>query len=131
VDSETFERIDAQGQQRWLETLLTVRTLSGEHQIEGSDILVAVGRIRNTTGIGLTEAGVALDDRGYVRVNERLETAPGVWVMGECAGSPQFTHASVDDFRIIRDNLAEGRAARAIAWCRTACSQTRHSPMLG
>ena len=50
-----------------------------------------------------------LDARGFIRVNERLETtAPGVWAIGECAGSPQFTHVSVDDFRIVRDNMAGG-----------------------
>jgi pyruvate/2-oxoglutarate dehydrogenase complex dihydrolipoamide dehydrogenase (E3) component len=86
---------------------VVVRTRSGERTIEGSDILVSAGRIPNTSGIGLKEAGVELDDRGYIRVNERLETsAPNVWAMGECAGSPQFTHISEDDFRIIRDNLA-------------------------
>jgi pyruvate/2-oxoglutarate dehydrogenase complex dihydrolipoamide dehydrogenase (E3) component len=86
---------------------LVVRTRSGERTIEGSDILVSAGRIPNTSGIGLKEAGIELDDRGYVRVNERLETsAPDVWAIGECAGSPQFTHISEDDFRIIRDNLA-------------------------
>jgi len=72
---------------------LTVRTQSGERTIDGSDILVAAGRVPNTNGIGLEEAGVELDERGYIRVNERLETnAPGVWALGECAGSPQFTH---------------------------------------
>jgi pyruvate/2-oxoglutarate dehydrogenase complex dihydrolipoamide dehydrogenase (E3) component len=86
---------------------VVVRTRSGERTIEGSDILVSAGRIPNTSGIGLKEAGIELDDRGYVRVNERLETsAPDVWAIGECAGSPQFTHISEDDFRIIRDNLA-------------------------
>jgi pyruvate/2-oxoglutarate dehydrogenase complex dihydrolipoamide dehydrogenase (E3) component len=88
---------------------LVVRTHSGERTVEGSDILAATGRIPNTSGIGLKEAGVELDDRGYIRVNERLETsAPDVWAMGECAGSPQFTHISEDDFRIVRDNLAGG-----------------------
>ena len=88
---------------------VTVRTSSGEQTIEGSDILVAAGRVPNTAGIGLEEAGVELDSRGYIRVNERLETtAPGVGALGECAGSPQFTHVSLDDFRIIRDNLAGG-----------------------
>jgi pyruvate/2-oxoglutarate dehydrogenase complex dihydrolipoamide dehydrogenase (E3) component len=88
---------------------LTVRTPSGERHVDGSDILVAVGRIPNTAGIGLEEAGVELDGRGYIRVNGRLETsAPDVWAVGECAGSPQFTHISEDDFRIIRDNLAGG-----------------------
>jgi pyruvate/2-oxoglutarate dehydrogenase complex dihydrolipoamide dehydrogenase (E3) component len=61
----------------------------------------------NTTGIGLEVAGVELDQRGYVKVNERLQTTtPNVWAIGECAGSPQFTHISLDDFRVIRDNLA-------------------------
>jgi pyruvate/2-oxoglutarate dehydrogenase complex dihydrolipoamide dehydrogenase (E3) component len=89
---------------------LTVRRGSGERRIEGSDILVATGRIPNTAGVGLEQTGVQLDNRGYIRVNDRLETtAPGVWGMGECAGSPQFTHVSVDDFRVIRDNLNGGR----------------------
>ena len=96
------------------EVSLTVRTISGEQNIEGSDILVAAGRVPNTDGIGLEEAGVELDARGYIRVNERLETtAPNVWAIGECAGSPQFTHVSIDDFRIIRDNLAGGKAQHA------------------
>src|ERR1700744_2510377 len=88
---------------------VTVRTAAGEQKLEGSDLLVAVGRIANTADIGLDKAGVALDARGFVQVNERLETtAPGVWAIGECAGSPQFTHVSVDDFRIVRDNMAGG-----------------------
>ena len=74
------------------EVSVTVRTTSGEQKIEGSDILVAAGRIPNTAGIGLEKAGVELDGHGYIRVNERLETtASGVWALGECAGSPQFT----------------------------------------
>jgi pyruvate/2-oxoglutarate dehydrogenase complex dihydrolipoamide dehydrogenase (E3) component len=100
---------------------LFVRTSSGDRTIEGSDILAAAGRTPNTAGIGLDVAGVELDNRGYIRVNERLETStPEVWAMGECAGSPQFTHASFDDFRIIRDNLAGGNrmtCARLIPFC--------------
>jgi pyruvate/2-oxoglutarate dehydrogenase complex dihydrolipoamide dehydrogenase (E3) component len=100
---------------------VTVRTSSGEQTIEGSDILVAAGRVPNTAGIGLEEAGVVLDDRGYIRVNERLETsASEVWAIGECAGSPQFTHISEDDFRIIRDNLAGGKRStrdRLVPYC--------------
>ena len=100
---------------------ITLRTTAGEQTIEGSDILVAAGRIPNTDGIGLEEAGVDLDERGYIRVNERLETsAPGVWALGECAGSPHFTHASVDDFRIIRDNFAGGNRStrdRLVPYC--------------
>jgi pyruvate/2-oxoglutarate dehydrogenase complex dihydrolipoamide dehydrogenase (E3) component len=100
---------------------LVVRTAAGEQNIDGSDILIAAGRIPNTAGIGLEEAGVRLDSRGYVRVNGRLETsAPEVWAIGECAGSPQFTHISEDDFRIIRDNLAGGNRStrdRLIPYC--------------
>jgi pyruvate/2-oxoglutarate dehydrogenase complex dihydrolipoamide dehydrogenase (E3) component len=88
---------------------ITVRTNSGEETIEGSDLLVAVGRVPNTADIGLEQAGIELDPRGYIRVNDRLQTsAPGVWAIGECAGSPQFTHVSVDDFRIVKDNMAGG-----------------------
>jgi pyruvate/2-oxoglutarate dehydrogenase complex dihydrolipoamide dehydrogenase (E3) component len=98
-----------------------VRTASGERTIEGSDILAATGRIPNTNGIGLDVAGVEVDSRGYIRVNERLETsAANVWAIGECAGSPQFTHVSVDDFRILRDNLAGGNRSthdRLVPYC--------------
>ena len=89
---------------------LVARTSPGEQTIEGSHILVAAGRVPNTAGARLDVAGVDLDDRGFVRVNERLETsAPDVWALGECAGSPMFTHISEDDFRIVRDNLAGGK----------------------
>jgi pyruvate/2-oxoglutarate dehydrogenase complex dihydrolipoamide dehydrogenase (E3) component len=88
---------------------LTIRTDKGEQAIEGSDLLVAIGRVAKVAGIGLEKAGVEVDARGYLRVNTRLETtAAGVWAIGECAGSPQFTHVSVDDFRIVRDNMAGG-----------------------
>ena len=91
------------------EIAITLRTKTDERKVEGSDLLVAVGRSANTGDVGLDLAGVALDARGFVQVNERLETtAPGVWAIGECAGSPQFTHVSVDDFRIVRDNMAGG-----------------------
>jgi pyruvate/2-oxoglutarate dehydrogenase complex dihydrolipoamide dehydrogenase (E3) component len=100
---------------------LVVRTASGEQNIDGSDILVAVGRVPNTAGIGLQEVGVELDSRGYIAVNGRLETtAPDVWALGECAGSPQFTHISEDDFRIVRDNLAGGNRStrdRLVPYC--------------
>ena len=66
-------------------------------------------------------AGVDLDSRGYIKVNERLETtAPGVWAMGDCAGSPQFTHVAFDDFRIVRDNLNGGSRTtrnRLVPYC--------------
>ncbi len=88
---------------------VTAPTADGERTIEGSDLLVAVGRVPRTADIGLDKAGVELDSRGFIRVNERLQTtAPGVWAIGECAGSPQFTHISVDDFRIVSNNMAGG-----------------------
>lgn len=88
---------------------LTLRTADGERQIEGSDLLVAAGRVPNTADMGLEKAGIELDARGFIRVNERLETtAPGVWAIGEAAGSPQFTHVSIDDFRIVRSNMTGG-----------------------
>jgi pyruvate/2-oxoglutarate dehydrogenase complex dihydrolipoamide dehydrogenase (E3) component len=91
------------------EVRLALRTPKGERRIVASHVLAASGRTPNTAGIGLETAGIELVAPGWIRVNDRLETtAPGVWAMGECAGSPQFTHASLDDFRIIRDNLAGG-----------------------
>jgi pyruvate/2-oxoglutarate dehydrogenase complex dihydrolipoamide dehydrogenase (E3) component len=109
---------------------VVARTPTGEQEIEGSDILVATGRVPNTAGIGLDEAGVELDDRGYIRVNERLEaTAPHVWAIGECAGSPLFTHVSVDDFRIIKDNLAGGNRStrdRLVPYCMFTDPQLAH-----
>ena len=88
---------------------VTVRAAEGERTIEGSDLIVAVGRVPNTADIGLDKTGVELDARSFIRVNERLQTtAPGIWAIGECAGSPQFTHISVDDFRIVAANMAGG-----------------------
>ncbi|HEX3417460.1 MAG TPA: FAD-dependent oxidoreductase, partial [Stellaceae bacterium] len=83
VGAETLDVRGRSGE----EVSLRVRTSAGEQQIAGSDILLATGRIPNTAGIGLEEAGVELDGHGYIRVNERLETtAPSVWAIGESAG---------------------------------------------
>jgi pyruvate/2-oxoglutarate dehydrogenase complex dihydrolipoamide dehydrogenase (E3) component len=77
-----------------------------EKTLQGTHVLVATGRAPNTEGLGLEAAGVELTDRGYIKVNDRLQTtAPGVWAIGEVAGSPQFTHISIDDFRVVHDNL--------------------------
>ena len=98
-----------------------VRTATREQRIDASDLLVAAGRTPNTGGIGLEQVGVELDARGYIRVNDRLETTtPDVWAIGECAGSPQFTHVSADDFQIIRENLGGGKRStrdRLIPYC--------------
>jgi pyruvate/2-oxoglutarate dehydrogenase complex dihydrolipoamide dehydrogenase (E3) component len=92
-----------------------------EKALEGTHLLVAAGRIPNTEGLGLELAGVELTSRGYVKVNERLETtAPGVWAVGEVAGSPQYTHISEDDFRVFRDNVTGGNhvtTGRQVPFC--------------
>jgi pyruvate/2-oxoglutarate dehydrogenase complex dihydrolipoamide dehydrogenase (E3) component len=78
--------------------------------VEGTDILVALGRTPNTSDIGLDKAGIEVTEEGHIRVNDRLETtAPNVWAMGDCAGSPYFTHVSEDDFAIIHENLSGGQ----------------------
>lgn len=91
---------------------VTVRMPVGERTIEGSHVLLATGRVPNTADIGLDLAGVGLTPRGFIEVDEGLRAAPGVWAIGECAGSPQFTHVAVDDFRIVRDNMAGGQRSR-------------------
>ncbi len=79
----------------------------GETVLKGSHLLVATGRTPNTRNMGLEVVGIKTTPAGHIQVNERLETtAPGVWAMGDCAGSPYFTHISFDDFRTVRDNLA-------------------------
>jgi pyruvate/2-oxoglutarate dehydrogenase complex dihydrolipoamide dehydrogenase (E3) component len=101
--------------------VLRVRSGATERTLEASDILVAVGRTPNTDRLDVARAGVELDARGYVRVNDRLRTsAPDVWATGECAGSPQFTHVGEDDCRVVLDNLAGGSRTtrgRLIPYC--------------
>ena len=88
---------------------LHLRTPQDERTLLGSHLLVATGRTPNTEALNLWLAGVATDARGYVRVNERLETtAPGIYALGDVTGEPAFTHVSYDDYRIIRANLLEG-----------------------
>jgi pyruvate/2-oxoglutarate dehydrogenase complex dihydrolipoamide dehydrogenase (E3) component len=112
---------------------LSVKGLSGElvtlqlkvdgvaRAVEGTDILAAAGRTPNTQAIGLENAGIEVTEKGHIRVNDRLETtAPNVWALGECAGSPYFTHVSEDDFSIIHANLNGGHRStrdRLIAYC--------------
>jgi pyruvate/2-oxoglutarate dehydrogenase complex dihydrolipoamide dehydrogenase (E3) component len=92
-----------------------------EETLTGSHVLVALGRTPNTEGLGLELANVELTDRGYIKVNERLKTtAPGVWAIGEVAGSPQFTHISMDDFRVVHANLTGGNrvtTGRQVPYC--------------
>ena len=89
--------------------------------LQGSHLLVAAGRAPNTGGIGLELTGVETTASGYIKVNERLETtAPGVWAIGEVAGSPQFTHVSLDDFRVVHSSLTGGNrvtTGRLVPFC--------------
>jgi pyruvate/2-oxoglutarate dehydrogenase complex dihydrolipoamide dehydrogenase (E3) component len=100
---------------------LRVRARTAERTFDASDVLVAAGRTPNTDRLDAARAGVELDSRGYVRVNDRLQTsAPDVWATGECAGSPQFTHVGEDDCRVVLDNLAGGirtTRGRLIPYC--------------
>lgn len=100
---------------------IVVEQNGAEKVLKGSHVLVAAGRTPNTEGFGLELAGVELTDRGYVKVNERLQTtAPGVWAIGEVAGSPQFTDISVDDSRVVYANLTGGNrvtTGRQVPFC--------------
>jgi len=92
-----------------------------EETLTGTHLLVATGRTPNSEGLGLESAGVELTDRGYIKVNERLQTtATGVWAIGEVAGSPQFTHISIDDFRVVHANISGGNrvtTGRQVPYC--------------
>jgi pyruvate/2-oxoglutarate dehydrogenase complex dihydrolipoamide dehydrogenase (E3) component len=100
---------------------MVIEQRGAEKTLEGSHLLVAAGRSPNTDGIGLELAGVELTNRGHIKVNERLETtASGVWAIGEVAGSPQFTHVSVDDFRVVYDSINGGKrvtTGRLVPFC--------------
>jgi pyruvate/2-oxoglutarate dehydrogenase complex dihydrolipoamide dehydrogenase (E3) component len=87
---------------------LTVSKDDSKRQLLGSDLLLAAGRVPNTDKLNLAAAGVEQDQRGFIKVNERLETnVPGIYALGDVKGGPQFTHISYDDFRILRANLLE------------------------
>jgi pyruvate/2-oxoglutarate dehydrogenase complex dihydrolipoamide dehydrogenase (E3) component len=88
---------------------LTVMVGGNAQTVEGTDLLVATGRVPNTQALNPAAAGIETDERGFIRANERLETtAPGVWVIGDVKGGPQFTHISYDDYRILKANLFDG-----------------------
>ncbi len=95
---------------------LEVAGPEGARTIEGSHLLVAAGRRPNTDELGLEAAGIATDERGFIRVNGRLETnVDGIWALGDAKGGPAFTHISYDDFRVLRTNLLEGGDATITA----------------
>jgi pyruvate/2-oxoglutarate dehydrogenase complex dihydrolipoamide dehydrogenase (E3) component len=91
---------------------LTIRTPGGERTLDGSHVLRAAGRVPNTDSLGLEAAGIAMDGKGFVVVDQKLETSvPGVYALGDVKGGPAFTHISYDDFRVIRTNLLQGGSA--------------------
>jgi pyruvate/2-oxoglutarate dehydrogenase complex dihydrolipoamide dehydrogenase (E3) component len=91
---------------------LTVKTPQGQRSLIGSHLLLATGRAPNTERLNLAAAGIQVDKRGFIPVNERLETTtPGIYALGDVKGGPAFTHISYDDFRIIRTNLLQGGQA--------------------
>ncbi len=105
VEADT-KQVDLDGDSK---IKLTVMTPDGEQSIVGSHVLVSAGRIPNTDALNLPAAGIESDGRGYVKVNEHLETnVPGIYAMGDVKGGPAFTHISYDDFRILSQNLLNG-----------------------
>ena len=101
---------------------LTVKVKGESRELQGTHLLVAAGRRPNTDKLNLSVAGIAANDRGYIRVNDKLETsAPGVYAVGDVNGGPAFTHISYDDFRVLQTNLLEGGnrsvAGRQIPYC--------------
>lgn len=98
-------RVDRTGN----ETILQIQVADREITLQGSHLLVAVGRAPNTDSLNLAAAGVATDTRGFIQVNDRLETnVPGIWALGDINGGPQYTHISLNDYRIIKANLIDG-----------------------
>lgn len=99
----------------------SIRLQTSTGSIEGTHLLVAGGRTPNTDGIGLEKAGIETDARGHIKVNARLQTtASDVWAVGDCAGSPYFTHISADDFQVVLENLSGGNrvtTGRQVPFC--------------
>jgi len=102
-----FERQEAGG------AIVKVDCSSGDRAVHGSHVLLAVGRRPNTDDLGLERAGVRLDDRGYIEVDDQLRTSvPGIWAMGDCNGRGAFTHTAYNDFEIVAANLLDGGERR-------------------
>jgi pyruvate/2-oxoglutarate dehydrogenase complex dihydrolipoamide dehydrogenase (E3) component len=102
----------------------------GAPEVHGSHVLVAVGRRPNTDDLGLENAGVATDDRGYITVDDQLRTnVPGIWALGDCNGRGAFTHTSYNDFEIVAANLLDDDPRRVTD--RLPCYALYTDPPLG
>jgi pyruvate/2-oxoglutarate dehydrogenase complex dihydrolipoamide dehydrogenase (E3) component len=95
------------------DVVVDVACVSGPNKVVGSHLLLAVGRCPNTDDLGLDKAGVAVDARGYVQVDDQLRTnVPGIWALGDCNGRGAFTHTSYNDFEIVAANVIDGDPRR-------------------
>ncbi|MFW6202237.1 MAG: mercuric reductase [Gemmatimonadota bacterium] len=109
IDVRTGSKVERVARARDDGVEVVARGPDGEYAVEGSHLLVAVGRTPNTDALELDAAGVETDDRGYIAVDGRLETnVPGIYALGDITGAPPFTHVAYDDFRVLRTNLLEG-----------------------
>ena len=90
---------------------LRIEGSQGQETVSGSHLLVATGRVPNVEDLHLEKGGVRTNEKGFIQVNERLETnVPGIWALGDVNGGPAFTHISYNDFQIIYGNLVEGKS---------------------
>jgi pyruvate/2-oxoglutarate dehydrogenase complex dihydrolipoamide dehydrogenase (E3) component len=107
-----------------------VNCVNGEPEVVGSHVLLAVGRRPNTDDLGIEKAGIELDARGYIEVDDQLRTnVPGIWALGDCNGKGAFTHTAYNDFEIAAQNLLDGRSRRVSD--RIACYGLFIDPPLG
>ena len=90
-----------------------VNCTTGDPEVVGSHVLLAVGRRPNTDALGIEKAGIKLDAHGYIEVDDQLRTnVPGIWALGDCNGKGAFTHTAYNDFEIVAQNLLDGRSRR-------------------
>src|SRR5262249_30022825 len=95
------------------DVIATAHSAHGVNEIVGTHLLMAAGRRPNTDDLGLEKAGIALDRRGYVEVDDHLRTSvPGIWALGDCNGRGAFTHTAYNDFEIVAANLLDNDPRR-------------------